>query len=454
MRIWLDISLSKRHKGTPHGLARVEVAIARHLLQSKQLAGTIWLDDSYSIHFDIASAVQELTDGSNATKAAFDNYSEKSDSLITIQMSAIAPLKSVPKIERVRVLASYLFSFFPDAVARQFWKLGKNALKTFRSLIHLKKRLLVSDSSVQKITNKSATYEQNFFAGDILLIAGNDWDRRIYSHSIRNQLFSPRLAFVIYDLIPYDYPQFAVDLETSNRFTFWIGDLAQRASFLFFISKFTQAQFNKMCLDRNITSSAKQLVISLPPGIESDGYSIPPDFFLDINKKYVLVVCTIEARKNHQILILALRAALEMGEDFPQLIFIGSPGWGSESIVRDLKLDSSLEGHILVKSGISDSQLRWLYENCTAVAYPSLVEGFGLPVLESAVFKKPVVVSDIPVFKEINHPAKFTVSPFDPIGWKNAIQMVTSRNFSKKFSHPPDFSDWRNTVKQMLSLMR
>jgi len=286
--------------------------------------------------------------------------------------------------------------------------------------------LLGAESNVISVKESSSLPSNYLNREDTLLICGNDWDRRIYQHLGCEPRDVPKLAFVIYDLIPYQFTNYAVDINTASRFAYWISDVAQRADHLFFISKYTQEQFENMLQERGIISNAKLSVIDLPPGVIPNGDVEEPEFSGELEGGFILVVGTIESRKNHKVLISAAREAAYRKESFPQLLFVGSAGWGTRELLHDLNADESLRGKILHKEGVSDAKLRWLYSKCQGVAYPSITEGLGLPILEAKLFQKPIVTSNLPVYDEMNHPCRVSLSPYDVVAWKFAIQAIAT----------------------------
>lgn len=456
MIFYFDISLSKNHSGTPHGLARVEVSLVKEFLSSGASLIPVWIDDNWEICQGKQAEFSGITDGSHARTAAFANYEEKENVAIASpgpgMTSYVKDLKQISLKNRFITIGTHLISLLPHRYIPSSIHLAKKFYK-----ILLKIYIPIKSNSKKK--NEEAHYESKeppflkIDSNDVVIMAGNDWDRRTYQRIGTAESDNAKYAFVVYDLIPYEYTNYSVDIDTAGRFTYWIGDIAQKASYLFFISKYSQDRFNVMLRERSIESQAKQMVISLPPGLLPGDEISEPKFAIEIKSNFILVVCTIEARKNHQILVSALRLANSMGEDFPQLVFIGSPGWGTENLVHDIRTDEKLKGQIVLKSGVSDAELRWLYEKCTAVAYPSIVEGFGLPVFESAVFKKPIVTSDIPVFEEIPHPLRVKVNPYDTAGWKKALQQAGNQTSPSAGWQMANIPTWRENVREMISFM-
>jgi glycosyltransferase involved in cell wall biosynthesis len=106
-------------------------------------------------------------------------------------------------------------------------------------------------------------------------------------------------------------------------------------------------------------------------------YDIP------LESDYILTVCTIEPRKNHLRLVRAWKSIYsQLNLSSPKLVIIGSSGWGTRF---QKEVNSATEGDnsIIMTGFVDDTDLPLLYSGCTFSIYPSLYEGFGLPILES-----------------------------------------------------------------------
>jgi glycosyltransferase involved in cell wall biosynthesis len=138
-----------------------------------------------------------------------------------------------------------------------------------------------------------------------------------------------------------------------------------------------------------------------------------------IPNEYILMVGTIEPRKNH---IGALRALSIPGVDLP-LVIVGRRGWEWEPVVETIsRLHLGSRAHEV--GFLPDHLLPSVYASASVVLYPSWYEGFGLPVLEGLASGAPVVASDLPVFREIGDGHIEFVDPANPESIASGIQQA------------------------------
>jgi glycosyltransferase involved in cell wall biosynthesis len=130
----------------------------------------------------------------------------------------------------------------------------------------------------------------------------------------------------------------------------------------------------------------------LPPGLE-------PGF--------ILAVGTIEPRKNHPRLLGAYRALRAALADAPELVIAGRPGWAYGDTLDRIRSEPGVRylGHV------DEPTLSALYENAAVLAFPSLYEGFGLPLLEAMARGLPAVVGAVGAMPELAGDASVLVDP-------------------------------------------
>jgi len=144
----------------------------------------------------------------------------------------------------------------------------------------------------------------------------------------------------------------------------------------------------EICPDglRDVYASPEAPCAPLPAGLRSGAY--------------FLTVGTIERRKNLAMLVrsfLAWKTKRGIDDTF-RLVLVGQDGFGSEEIQELIAGD----GPILRLRGLADTELLTLYRNCRAVIFPSLYEGFGLPLVEAMSQGAPIIASAIPTTLELN----------------------------------------------------
>lgn len=135
-----------------------------------------------------------------------------------------------------------------------------------------------------------------------------------------------------------------------------------------------------------------------------------------------VTVGTIEARKNHLFLLqLWTRLAQKLGKECPRLLVIGQRGWESEQAADLLDRAEALKGVVVEAGGCSDAELAAHLSNAAALLFPSLAEGYGLPLVEALAAGVPVIASELPVFREIGQGIPELIDPLDGPGWERAI---------------------------------
>lgn len=128
------------------------------------------------------------------------------------------------------------------------------------------------------------------------------------------------------------------------------------------------------------------------------------------NSSYILFVGTFEPRKNIERLIQAFRIVKFENRNDIKLLIVGSNGWG-DIYPKVIAENYNISNDVIVLGFINDSQLNSLYYNCLFLVYPSLYEGFGLPIVEALNFSKPILTSNISSMPEVCGAAGYLVDP-------------------------------------------
>lgn len=178
-----------------------------------------------------------------------------------------------------------------------------------------------------------------------------------------------------------------------------------------------------------------------------------------VAEPYFVIVGTIEARKNH-LLLLQVWADLvaRLGEKAPELVIVGQRGWEADDAIAVLDNLGPLEGRVRELGRCSDSEMLRKIAGARALLMPSFVEGFGLPVIEALEIGTPVIASDIGVFREIAGNIPRYVDPTDKEGWAEAIISLLSEGPERRRQdealrafQPPEWSNHFATVERFLT---
>ncbi|MCJ7737709.1 MAG: glycosyltransferase family 4 protein, partial [Anaerolineae bacterium] len=154
---------------------------------------------------------------------------------------------------------------------------------------------------------------------------------------------------------------------------------------------------------------------TIPDGVNHRFFARNPDAVVHVRHKYdlpetfILTVGTIEPRKNLPRLLDAVAQLHDRGLEIP-LVIAGKAGWRSETVLNRLKRLQA--EHIVYRIGfVDDTDLPGLYRAATLFVYPSLYEGFGLPVLEAMASGVPVITSNTSSLPEVAGDAAVLIDP-------------------------------------------
>lgn len=170
-----------------------------------------------------------------------------------------------------------------------------------------------------------------------------------------------------------------------------------------------------------------------PLGIGSDAFVTPSASEVQqglaeigVSQPYLLFIGTIEPRKNIVRLIQAFDAVAGQFPDYT-LVLAGKFGWDYEPVTRALS-SSPAAARIRHLGYITDSAKRILLAGCAALVYPSLYEGFGLPVLEGMAAGAPVITSNLSSMPEVAGDAAILVDPALAEQLSTAMQELLSNS--------------------------
>jgi glycosyltransferase involved in cell wall biosynthesis len=211
---------------------------------------------------------------------------------------------------------------------------------------------------------------------------------------IRRSVMRCPVVLSLHDLYPYDEPNnFGFPKVFFNRV--FLQQCLKEADCIACVSETTnsrlKARFPRLAHRKSVVvhncvtiGSVEQV---LPVGPQCD---------------FVLMVAQHRANKNIPLALKVFEEILQrkMIDQHALLLLVGNRG-PETAAIRSLIEQRSLAGSVKLIDGVTDGELRWLYENCEILMVPSSMEGFGLPIVEGLFCGSRVVCSDIPAFREV-----------------------------------------------------
>lgn len=263
---------------------------------------------------------------------------------------------------------------------------------------------------------------------------------------------SQRKVVTIHDLSHLEFPE----MHPESRVRFmndWLEKSIREAAHVIVDTDFIKQQLLRSGM---LASCSESKISTVSLGV-SDDFSATSgvdkaDYLhqYGLNQEgFILSIGTLEPRKNYQRLVEAyLELPKEVAAEFP-LVICGARGWKYASL---LNLVNSVEApyRVVITGHVPQSVMVSLVNACRVFVYPSLYEGFGLPILEAMKCGVPVITSGIGSMSEVAGEAALLVDPLSIISISDGLkQMLDSKELRDKFvslghSHSRKFT-WRET---------
>jgi glycosyltransferase involved in cell wall biosynthesis len=253
---------------------------------------------------------------------------------------------------------------------------------------------------------KGLRADKIFRPNDLLLNIGSGWSQPTYPATLAaiRRNIDLRYVALIHDLIPFRLPQCFSGAMVS-QFVDWAQATISAADQLLTISDSSS---------RDVLAFAKAFDIPEKPitvillgqerAAELDA-TLPAEFAA-MSAGFVLCVGTVEARKNHILLVRTWSRLLQRHDRsiVPHLVWVGRKGWMIDALLDELAKVHFLDGKLLwlgQEGGLPESTLHALYRACLFTMFPSTYEGWGLPVSESLAHGKLCIASNASSIPEV-----------------------------------------------------
>ena len=299
--------------------------------------------------------------------------------------------------------------------------------------------------------------------GDIFL--GLDLSSRILPANRRQlqrwKTSGAHICVFLYDLLPVKHPEWFGDPQVA-AFQDWLNCIALLSDQVICISNAVAEEFAMWLrhyqLDyKNIEIDTIKLGGDLKTSKPSSGISLNEIAALQHLEKldFVLVVGTIEPRKGHVFALDAFDVLFKQGgASSPALVVVGRPGWKTENLQQRMQNHAELGARFFWFDNASDELLERLYSVCRGLLFPTLGEGFGLPVSEALTHKKPVLVRNLAVFAEFESPLLTYFDDDTPENLADRIVEWLDLCGNEKFSSSSDSLTWQTSCKALLAKLK
>lgn len=316
-------------------------------------------------------------------------------------------------------------------------------------------RLLKNDPEPVQNTLAKDDFEQ-VKEGDILLLLDSTWYSNIWPSVEKVKAKNAKVIAVIYDLIPITHAQFC-DAFLAEVFKNWFFDSLNFVDGYVAISKTVQHDLHDF-MRKEFGEAVNEKAF--------DHFLLGGDFNYDtqnsegvreqLKEQFVtgnnyLIVSTVEPRKNHQYLLDAFDLLWEKDTDI-NLCIVGRIGWKVEELMDRINQHPKLNVNLFLWSDLNDTELLYCYSAAKMLLFPSVVEGFGLPIVESLSNKLPVLASDTPIHREVGGEA---IGYFDlqkPESLSEQLVTIEQQGIPQELVVQADYQwlDWRDSSKMLL----
>jgi glycosyltransferase involved in cell wall biosynthesis len=285
----------------------------------------------------------------------------------------------------------------------------------------------VAIRDVMEIVFRRNRFEQLVRRGDIIVSLGAGWGIPGYMRHMAQakQRYGVKFSIFIHDVLPVEYPEF-FEPRHAVQFGNWLQEAIPVTDIVLTNSNYSRASLIELAAKSGWPLPRVE-VLQLGSGFAerptAQGQTAAGQTMASLPARYVLFVSTIEIRKNHRLLVRVWRRLIERhGADFvPALIFVGQIGWSFDDLLAELKASEHLNGKIILLRGLTDAELQQAYRGCLFTVFPSLCEGWGLPVAESLAHGKLCVASNRTSIPEVGGDL---VDYFDPTNDDDALAKI------------------------------
>lgn len=394
-KIFIDCSFLSFNPSLNTGIQRVVRKVVENLaILSKEQGFELFLVDINNGKFDLMSYDSLL-----ASSASAQNTVQK----ISLKNLFITYLKDI-----YNALKGLTAAILPHPMVKKFLFASKNDfglnylifklfVKPLKTLLGLFRKNRYEQPQVH--------FEPQIAKGDILLLLDSTWHLNIWPSVESAKKNGAKVIAVIYDIIPISHPAFC-DEHLVDVFNKWFynslkyvdGYIAISRTVMKNLQDFMHKEFGDKMVEKKFEYFWLGGDFSHNNNINQKIREELEHVF--INRSTYLIVCTIEPRKNHAYLLDVFDSLWSKDFDV-NLCIVGRVGWKVDDLIDRIRSHPLYNKKLYSYHDLSDTELEYCYQNAKVLLFPSIVEGFGLPIIEALSHKLPVFASDIEIHREV-----------------------------------------------------
>lgn len=170
-----------------------------------------------------------------------------------------------------------------------------------------------------------------------------------------------------------------------------------------------------------------KIVVSYCGGLSGERINSKSEInpILMTENKFFLFISTIEPRKNIINIVKGFEDYIDRTKEKHNLVLAGKKGWRCDEIYETIE-NSKYRDRIIMPGYISDDDKEYLMRNAIAFVYPSLYEGFGIPIIEAFSYELPVITSNVSSMPEVGGDVALYVDPYSVSDISMALEKMAN----------------------------
>ncbi|SDC96164.1 alpha-1,2-rhamnosyltransferase [Desulfurella multipotens] len=261
-----------------------------------------------------------------------------------------------------------------------------------------------------------------------------------------------KVAYLVYDIIPITNKEIVIDTLV-NAFEKSFNKIIKYTDFYITISKSEQRNIANYLKSQKINKPIEYFYLGADLPKSKEDESIQSDIFNITKNPYFLIVGTIEPRKGQSIVVEAFEYLWNNGFS-DALVIVGKYACESQNLLNRILSSPYYNKKLFMFNICNDSELNFLYNNTKALIFASQREGFGLPLVEAMQYKKPIIASDIEVFREVGGAYPIYFKPYDVNDLINKIKFFIKQPHNVKEKETPSLLSWDESLEMLCDKLK